>query len=82
MSIKFGSKVKDKITGFIGIVTGKASYISGCSRILVEPPIDKDKKMREAEWIDENRIETVDNSIIKLDDIIKTSGPGKPAPKH
>jgi hypothetical protein len=31
MNELFGKKGKDKITGFIGIITGYTSYIYGCN---------------------------------------------------
>jgi len=79
--IKLGSKVKDKITGFTGIVTGYVRYLSGCNQALVVPPLDKDGKLQEANWFDEQRLEKADDSIVTLDNG-KTPGPDKPAPKH
>jgi hypothetical protein len=55
--IQLGSKVKDKITGFTGIVTGIVTYITGCSQALIAPPVDKQGKRPEGEWIDLQRLE-------------------------
>jgi hypothetical protein len=34
--IKLGSKVRDKVTGFEGVVTAHHTYITGCDRYTVE----------------------------------------------
>lgn len=53
--IVLGSKVKDRITGFAGIVTGYVTYISGCNQALVVPQVGKDGVAKEALWLDEQR---------------------------
>ena len=46
MNIKLGDKVKDKISGYKGIVTAIAKYLNGCTRILIEPTkLDDDGKL-------------------------------------
>ena len=64
--IELGRKVKDKITGFEGTVTGFVVYISGCNQALIIPPA-KDGKMGDGCWIDEQRLEYVDASKVVLD---------------
>ena len=39
--INSGETVTDKITGFNGIITGQAAYITGCNQYLVQPKIDE-----------------------------------------
>ena len=65
--IKLGSTVKDKITGFTGIVTGYVSYISGCNQALIIPRVGDDGKLIEAEWLDEQRLDLLDDPVITLD---------------
>lgn len=50
---------KDKITGFRGVVTGHADYITGCDQYLIQPGV-KDGEWKEARWLDEGRLEVVD----------------------
>ena len=50
--IELGDKVKDKVSGFSGIVVAITQYLTGCDRALVDAGCDKDGKMREAENID------------------------------
>lgn len=65
--IDIGWDVKDKITGFTGKVTGFCTYISGCNQALVAPPLGKDGTLRDSVWIDEQRLERVGRSTVKLD---------------
>jgi len=66
--IQLGQKVKDIITGFTGIAHGRATYLAGCNRILVQPEFDekKDDKYPDAVWIDEPQLKTVGKKIISL----------------
>jgi hypothetical protein len=50
--------VKDSFTGFIGIVTGHADYLTGCDQYLVQPPA-KDGEWKEGRWFDEKRLVVV-----------------------
>lgn len=54
--VELGTKVKDSITGFEGIAVGRAVYLYGCVRVLVEPEEMKDGKPIEAIWFDEQRL--------------------------
>jgi hypothetical protein len=81
MELQLGSTVKDRITGFRGIVTGYVTYISGCNQCLVVPPVDKEGKKRDGEWIDEQRLEVQRAKIIRLDNHAGT-GFDQEAPKR
>ncbi len=65
--IPLGSTVKDRITGFKGVVTGYVTYISGCNQCLVAPPVQKDGKISESHWLDEQRLEVVGKAVTTLD---------------
>ena len=78
-ALALGCKVKDKITGFTGIVIGHVTYISGCNQCLVVPPVDKDGKRRDGEWFDEQRLEVLKAPVITLDNS-KARGFDQPAP--
>ena len=50
-------KVKDVITGFSGLVTGRTEWDNGCVRYAVQPPkTSKDGKPMAAEWFDEQNL--------------------------
>lgn len=62
-----GTKVKDKITGFAGLVTGYCEYISGCNQALVSPGVDEKGAHRDPHWFDVQRLERTDTSRLVLD---------------
>ena len=73
--IKLGNTVKDNVTGFEGIATGRTVFLFGCIRILIEPEkLGSDGKPIDGQWFDEQRVEEVirkENS----EDIPASGGP-------
>ena len=63
MDEKFGKKARDKVTGLVGIITGKIVWMYGCNQYCVVPPVDKDGKVVEGSWFDEGRIEIIEGAI-------------------
>ena len=57
--IELGQKVKDKVSGFKGVAVAKYEFLNGCTRINVQPKIDKDGKLPEAEAFDEPQLEVI-----------------------
>ena len=81
MKIELGMTVKDKITGLSGVVVCRASYLTGCDRISIQPLELKDGKP--AEWcaFDENQLEIVKGKkIIDLSPKVATEKVGGPRP--
>lgn len=76
MNFKLGDKVKDTISGFDGIVTGRFEYLNGCVRLNIEPDhLDKDGKRIEGCVIDEPQCVMVTKSAPR-----KTAAVGGPRP--
>lgn len=84
--IEMGDKVRDNITGFIGVVIGKTQYITGCNQVLVQPPIkQEDGSFVEGRWIDEERLEVVEKAKALAKAVggkakLASTGFDKPAP--
>ena len=73
--VKLGQKVKDKITGFEGIVTAKLELLNGCLQMLVIPRKKaKDKEYPEGRYIDVEQLDIIDSKIIKLNLRVPPSG--------
>ena len=53
---ELGAEAKDSITGFKGIITGHAEYITGCDQYLLTPKVSEVGKLVESGWYDENRV--------------------------
>lgn len=80
--IKLGQKARDKVTGFEGVLTGKAQYLYGCNQYCIVPPA-KDGKVEESHWFDEGRIEFVDQGIRPEEvQAEKPGGPNRDCPKN
>ena len=50
--IKLGDKVKDKVSGFTGIVTEITNFLNGCTQCVVSPKVKKDGTIPAAWSID------------------------------
>ena len=57
---ELGETVRDSVTGFKGVVTAITSWLNGCIRCVVQPPVDKDGKVPAAESFDYEQLETVE----------------------
>lgn len=80
-TVQLGAAVTDKITRFSGTVTAMAYYLTGCTQVLVAPPIGSDGAYRESAWFDLQRLD-VDASVpVIAFDNGATPGFDKPAPK-
>jgi hypothetical protein len=74
--VNLGDVVKDKITGFQGMVIAITHWLNGCIRINVQPQALKDGKPIESECFDIQQIE-----VVKAKASPVTKRPGGPFPK-
>ena len=54
--VKLGDKVRDTISGFEGVAVARTEYLNGCARVGVQPPVDKDGKLPEAQHFDQPQL--------------------------
>jgi len=74
--VLLGSKVRDPISGEKGTCTGRALYLNGCVRVLVEPEQSLTANYRLEEfWTDENRVEILTEAAAPVDMQRRTGGP-------
>jgi hypothetical protein len=75
--IELGQKVRDKVTGFEGIVVCVSEWLNGCHRVGVKPPLDKDGNDRDEYWVDAKQLEIIDkeNILKKKEKKEKIGGP-------
>ncbi len=79
--IELGKKAKDKITGFEGIITGRAQYLYGCDQYCIVPPA-KDGKIEQGQWFDEGRVEVVGRGVLPEEvRVEKPGGPNRDCPR-
>lgn len=77
MHTAIGRKAKDKISGFAGVITGYAEYISGCAQFLIAPEVGKDGALRDGAWLDAQRVEIDQRAKPVALDNTKTPGPDR-----
>ena len=68
--IALGSIVRDTITGFAGVATGRTEWLHGCERYCIEPQELREGKPIEAQWFDVDRLEV----LVDKDAPVKTTG--------
>ena len=72
---ELGQVVKDKITGYQGIVMVRAEYSTGCTHYgVLSQELDKNGSERPWNWLDESRWEAVEAPRIEKPSK-KSSGP-------
>jgi hypothetical protein len=60
-----GLKVKDRVTGFTGIVTTIAFDLYGCIQAVVTPAaVKEDKSLEDSRWFDAKRLEVQSESPV------------------
>jgi hypothetical protein len=65
--ITLGDKVKDKVTGFVGIAIGRTIWLQGCDRVIVQPiGVDKAGKTFESQSFDEPQLAIVSAGAVKV----------------
>lgn len=79
MAFELGLEAQDKITGFTGILTGSAAYITGCNQYLITPKMKGDSIL-DGRWFDEGRIDVVGNGVLPSEVSAEKNGCDIPAP--
>lgn len=59
-----GLKVRDRVTGFSGVVSSLAFDLYGCIQAIIHPGIQADGKMGDQCWFDINRLEVLSNEPV------------------
>ena len=80
--IELGQEGKDKVTGFKGIITGRAQYLYGCDQYNLVPSVGKDGKIGDAQWFDEGRIQIIGKGVSPASvRVEKNGGPNRDMPR-
>lgn len=74
--IKLGATVKDKVTGFTGVVIGRTEWLSGCLRYEVQAKVDKEGKYPSIQSIDEEVLQ-----VLKKAPVVPMRRAGGPKPQ-
>lgn len=69
-----GMEVRDRVTGYTGIVTSICFDLYGCIQGLVHPGLDADGKNKDLCWFDIGRLEVIgDLPVMEQPDFISGS---------
>lgn len=74
-SITLGSKVRDVVSGFEGIVTARYEFLYGCTRYNVQPRVGDDGKGAEPQCFDEPQLELIESGVVKRGGHPENGGP-------
>lgn len=80
---QLGDRARDLVTGFSGVIISRTEYLNGCIRYGIQPPLDKDGKMPDAVWIDEQQLVPTGELNVKaayLSKAAEYTGGDRPAP--
>lgn len=64
--VRIGDRVRDRVGGFEGIVTGMSQWITGCDRASVQAP-SKDGKLGESYWIDVHTLDVLEAGAVVVE---------------
>ncbi len=78
MTVGLGQKVRDRITGFEGIVVARTEWMYGCIRITIQPRgLTDDGKPIDSHTFDEPQLEVLADEVIYT---IPSNKPDRPVP--
>lgn len=73
--INLGDKVRDTVTGASGIFVCETKWLHGCTRMTIQPALDKDGKVPETHTFDRPQAELVSKKGAVNDDHGTQDGP-------
>lgn len=72
--IELGDEVMDTVSGFKGVAVAITKWLNGCTRISVQPKVDKDGKLPESNCFDEPQLK-VTKAVKRPEPDRRTGGP-------
>lgn len=82
MHDSLGRTYRDTITGFTGVAVGHVDYLTGCNQTLLAPRCTDPAKRNDAEWFDDQRLETISTEKRVSLNNGSTPGSDREAPKR
>ena len=70
-----GSKVRSRLTGLEGTINARSENLYGCNRYAIQPRVDKDGRVPDAWWVDEDDIEIIGDGLASKIKKKLTGGP-------
>lgn len=60
---QLGLDIQTKVTRLRGIITARSENLYGCNRYYIQPATDKDNKIPDGWWVDEDDIDFISNGV-------------------
>jgi hypothetical protein len=67
-TLKLGDRVKDKVSGYKGVIIGEHQWLYGCKRLTIQSEELKDGKPIDTICIDEPQAQLVKSGVVKSGD--------------
>lgn len=64
--VQLGDKVKEAVSGLVGIVVCESLSLSGCRQVCIAPQEVKDGKPVEGSWYDDSRCTVVEKGAVPV----------------
>lgn len=78
-AFKLGDLVKDKVTGFKGVIIAKTEWLNGCVRMALQPQgLTKEGKPFESYTVDVEQLEMVKDSACAPPEPVRAHGGPRP----
>lgn len=78
--IKLGDKVKDMVTGYVGVAIAKTIWLNGCVRFTLQSDKFHDGKPVDTLCVDEPQLEVVGQGTVDKPEFAEPSGGPHPKP--
>lgn len=79
--MKLGDLIKDRLTGFTGVMVAETRWLNGCVRIVLHPTkLSKDGQPGLDHTFDANQCEVVKAEFFKTSEAENVKRPGGPMP--
>lgn len=65
--VELGDRVKDTISGLVGIAVAKTEWLNHCVRVAIQPEKVKDGKPAESVYLDIEQLVVVKKAVVKVD---------------
>ncbi len=72
---KLGKEVKDRISGFRGIVVSETHYLQGCTRLCVQPVVKRDGTFSDSKAFDEPDLIVIGDGVSEAKPKAPRGGP-------
>lgn len=63
--VRNGDKVKDRVTGFTGIVIGITTWLNGCIRAGIQSEAFRDGLPIDPYWVDVGQLEVLEQKVLE-----------------